>query len=69
MKYFLTKRVKGGAKSSTEAVQIYDELIDKYGGSVSLLNGIAVSLMQAGNFQEADARLQEALNKVILILG
>ena len=38
--------------------------MDKYGASASLLNGLAVSKMQQGLFEEAETHLQEALTKV-----
>lgn len=53
----------GGVKDK-EAVYIYEELIDKHGGSSMLLCGLAVSKMHLGQFEEAEARLQEALIKV-----
>ena len=43
---------------------IYEELIDKHGGSAMLLCGLAVAKMHLGQFEEAEARLQEALIKV-----
>jgi len=39
----------GGAKGAQDAAYIYDELIDKYGGSSLLLNGLAVAKMHQGN--------------------
>ena len=44
---------------------MYEELIDKYGSSPMLLNGLAVSKMHQGLFEEAETHLQEALTKVI----
>jgi coatomer protein complex subunit epsilon len=55
--------VQGGSKDQ-EAAYIYEELIDKHGGSAMLLCGLAVSKMHMGQFEEAEARLQEALIKV-----
>lgn len=52
----------GGAKVQ-EAQYVYEELIDKYGGSSSLLNGLAATKMHLGNFEEAESNLQEALMK------
>ena len=40
----------GGAKVQ-EAQYVYEELIDKYGGSSSLLNGLAATKMHLGNFE------------------
>ena len=54
----------GGTKCQ-EASYIYEELIDKFGGSSILLNGLAVSKMHQGLFEEAENTLQEALTKVI----
>lgn len=53
----------GGVKGSTDASFVYDELIEKYGASLLLLNGNAVAKMSAGQFQEAETHLQDALNK------
>lgn len=52
----------GGPKAQ-EAGYVYDELIDKYGASASLLNGLAVAKMHQGQFEDAETSLQEALTK------
>jgi coatomer subunit epsilon len=52
----------GGAKCQ-EASYAYEELIDKYGATSMLLNGLAVSKMHQGYFEEAEANLNEALTK------
>lgn len=52
----------GGTKDQ-EAAYIYEELIDKHGSSALLLNGLAVAKMHLGQFEDAEARLQEALIK------
>ena len=52
----------GGAKIQ-EAAYIYDELVDKYGGSSLLLNGLAVAKLHQGQYDEAETLLQEALTK------
>lgn len=52
-----------GQAKAQEAVYIYEELIDKYGSSTMLLNGLAVSKMHLGLFEEAEVALQEALTK------
>lgn len=57
---------QGGAKAQ-EAAYIYDELIDKYGSSPSLLNGLAVSRMHLQQWDEAEGTLKEAITKVLLI--
>jgi Flp pilus assembly protein TadD len=54
---------QGGAKAQ-DAAYIYDELIDKYGGSALLLSGLAVAKMHQTQFEEAETLLQEALTKV-----
>lgn len=46
-----------------EAAYTYDELIDKYGSSPSLLNGLAVAKMHQGQWEEAEAALKEAITK------
>lgn len=46
-----------------DAIYIYEELIDKYGGTLFLLNGIAVAKMQMGLFEEAESALQDSLTK------
>jgi hypothetical protein len=43
-------------------------LIDKFGGSALLLNGLAVAKMHQGLFEEAEVVLLEALNKVTTIM-
>jgi coatomer subunit epsilon len=53
---------QGGAKVQ-EAAYIYDELIDKYGASPSLLNGLAVAKMHQNEWDEAEASLKEAITK------
>jgi coatomer protein complex subunit epsilon len=44
-----------------DAIDTYQELMDKYGPSVPLLNGIAVANMQAGTFDKAEKALKDAL--------
>ena len=51
-------------KGAQDASYIYEELIDKYGGSPLLLNGLAVAKMQQGLFEEAETFLQQDLLKV-----
>jgi coatomer protein complex subunit epsilon len=57
---------QGGSKSQ-EATYIYEELMDKYGSSALLLNGLAVSKMHQGLYEEAEAHLLDALTKVYWI--
>lgn len=57
-----TNLATGGTKVQ-EAAYAYDELIDKYGGSCVLLNGLAVAKMHGGHFEESETYLQEALTK------
>lgn len=58
----LSFRSQGG--KAQDAAYIYEELIDKYGSSASVLNGLAVAKMHQGLFDEAEINLQEALTKV-----
>lgn len=46
-----------------DAFYIYQELIDKYGSTPMLLNGQAVSLIGQGKYEEAEAALQEVMDK------
>jgi coatomer protein complex subunit epsilon len=48
-----------------DAVYVYEELIDKYSGSTTLLTGLAVCKMHLGLFEEAEAALMEGLSKVM----
>ena len=52
----------GGAKYQ-EAVYLYEELIDKFGASQTLLNGLASALMHMGRFDEAEKQLIDAASK------
>jgi Flp pilus assembly protein TadD len=51
-------------KGAQDAAYIYEELIDKHGGSPLLLNGLAVAKMHQGQYTEAETALQQALTKV-----
>lgn len=53
----------GGTKIS-EAANTYDDLVDKFGGSPLLLNGLAAAKMHQGAFEEAETLLLEALTKI-----
>ncbi len=57
---------QGGGKAQ-EAAYIYDELIEKYGASPVLLNGLAVSKMHLSQWEEAETSLKEAITKVTYI--
>uniref|UniRef100_A0A7S2F9R0 Coatomer subunit epsilon n=1 Tax=Florenciella parvula TaxID=236787 RepID=A0A7S2F9R0_9STRA len=52
-----------GGKKLQEAAFIYEELIDKFGPTTSLLNGVAVANMHMGKFDEAEKTLQNALQQ------
>jgi len=52
-----------GIAKAQEAAYIYEELIDKFGGSALLLNGLAVSKLHLAQYDEAETVLQEALTK------
>jgi len=52
----------GGSKVQ-EAAYVYDELIDKYGGTCLLLNGLAACKMHSGQFDEAESLLNDSLTK------
>jgi len=54
---------KGGEARCKEAAYAYEELIDKFEPSLTLLNGLAVAKMHLRDFDEAEARLNEALAK------
>jgi coatomer protein complex subunit epsilon len=54
---------QGGAKVQ-EAFYIFQELSEKYTTTVMLINGSAVCQMHMGQFEEAETRLVEALNRV-----
>lgn len=46
-----------------EAYYIYQELVDKYGATPLLLNGQAVAFIGQAKYEEAEAALQESLDK------
>lgn len=52
-----------GPSKAQDAVYIYEELIDKYGGTCLLLNGLAVAKMHMGLYDEAEVALKEAITK------
>jgi coatomer subunit epsilon len=51
-------------KGAQDAAYVYEELIDKFGGSPLLLNGLAIAKMHQGQYAEAESSLQQALTKV-----
>lgn len=53
---------KGGEKLQ-EAQNIFGELADKFGDTVILLNGLALCQILAGQYQEAETSLLNALGK------
>ena len=52
-----------GGEKIQDAYYIYQELIDKFGSTATLLNGQASSFLQQAKFDEAEAALNEALEK------
>lgn len=50
-----------GGDGVKEAAYAYEELIDKFGDSLTLLNGLAVAKMHLKDYDEAAATLQKAL--------
>jgi len=57
-----TNMATGGDKIQ-EAYYIYQEMIDKMGGTALLLNGQAVTFLAQGKYAEAETALQEAIEK------
>jgi hypothetical protein len=53
-----------GGERSNDALYTYQELLDKYGPSVPLLNGFAMALINLKRFDDAEKSLLEALEKV-----
>jgi hypothetical protein len=59
--------VQGDPKGLVDASNIYEDLSEKYGASVMLTTGLAVSKMHQGLWEEAETHLQQALTKVSLL--
>ena len=59
---------QGALKGAQDAAYVYEELIDKFGGSPLLLNGLAIAKMHQGQYAEAETSLQQALTKVTYTL-
>ena len=59
----MTVSFNSGGPKYEEAYYIYQELIEKYGETVPLLNGISVALMHQGNYSQASSYLVSALGK------
>ena len=57
-----TNLALGGDKIQ-EAYYIYQEMIDKLGSTSTLLNGQAVTFLAQGKYSEAEAALNEAMEK------
>jgi len=57
-----TNMATGGEKIQ-EAYYIYQEMIDKMGGTALLLNGQAVTFLAQGKYPEAETALGEAIEK------
>eukprot|EP00088_Acartia_fossae_P013563 TRINITY_DN1715_c0_g1_i1.p1 TRINITY_DN1715_c0_g1~~TRINITY_DN1715_c0_g1_i1.p1 ORF type:complete len:298 (-),score=88.51 TRINITY_DN1715_c0_g1_i1:285-1178(-) len=52
-----------GGEKIQEAFYIYQEMIDKHGGTAVVLNGQSVAFILQGKYPEAEAALSEALEK------
>jgi predicted Zn-dependent protease len=52
-----------GGDAVEEAIQIFDELKEKFGSTVLLLNGLAIAQMAKGNFDTAEKLLLDAMSK------
>ena len=55
--------------NTKEAAYTYEELIDKFGSSLTLLNGLAVAKMHQKDYDEAQKRLQEVRGGVVAWRG
>jgi len=52
-----------GGEKCQDAYYIFQELIDKYSSTISMLNAQATCYMRMGKFEDADSNLQEALDR------
>ncbi|CAH1100069.1 unnamed protein product [Psylliodes chrysocephalus] len=55
--------IQTGGDKLQDAYYIYQELVDKYGSTPLLLNGQAVTFIGQAKYEEAEAALQEAIDK------
>lgn len=53
----------GTPKGYSEAASLYEELVDKFGQSLMLLNGIAVANIHMGQFDKAEKVLVDAMTQ------
>ena len=53
----------GTPKGYGEAASLYEELVDKFGSSLMLLNGIAVANIHMGQFDKAEKVLVDAMTQ------
>jgi coatomer protein complex subunit epsilon len=49
-----------GGKRVKEAALLYKDLLDRFGPSISALNGIAATSIALGRYEEAEAKIEEA---------
>lgn len=52
---------QGGEAGIADAVQNFSELIERFGSSVPLLNGLGAAYMQQGRFADAEKKLIDAI--------
>lgn len=54
---------KGGEDNVKEATLVFQDLVDKFGGSPKLLNALAICQMKSDHYEEAQSLLLESLEK------